>query len=186
MATLHYEGLIGISLAVSSATIKSGMAATVWTAKTGGTQLLDIIDESGGVGGTVRSGPDGRYQFQVIYPDGEESAVVWLDFGVGQRWPFRCLEMAISSNSGVVPVGGEVREVLMRTAPTEVGWGSLGADDVGADPAGAVSDHEARLDPHPQYARFVGQATGARFWGGNTFPTAADGAQDGDYLFYEG
>lgn len=50
----------------------------------------------------------------------------------------------------------------------------------------AVQAHEEAVDPHPQYARFVGASVGARFWGGNTFPTAAQGAADGDYLFYEG
>lgn len=43
-----------------------------------------------------------------------------------------------------------------------------------------------KTEPIDGQVIFLGTAGGCRIWGGTTFPTAGDGAQDGDYLFYEG
>lgn len=92
MAVLQFNGMLAVSLSVGGGSVSSSLPATVWSAEESGTQLLDLVDHFGGTGGQVKPGPAGRFKFDVTYPDGSELALVWLDFGVGGRWPFRALE----------------------------------------------------------------------------------------------
>jgi len=87
MTVLHYNGMLGVFLTTSGGTVAVGLPATVWDTEEGGTQILTVTDEYGGTGGTVKSGPVGRMKFTVAYTDGQEVPTVWLDFGVGGRWP---------------------------------------------------------------------------------------------------
>lgn len=183
MAVLHYDGLIAAFLTASGGSVRSGVEATVWTAKSGGTQLLDIVDEYGGTGGKIRTGPDGRFAFEVTFPDGSEQAVVWIDLGVGQRWSFHCLETAIASSSGLLPVITGERPFLMGIGGEAV-WTNPLPEDVGAAPADAIETHEEALNPHPQYIRFANLTTAVGFWSvpsGDPFPSSAP---DGDYMIY--
>ena len=54
-----------------------------------------------------------------------------------------------------------------------------------------MTAHEGAANPHVQYGTFRSASTGAAItnhvtWVGASFPTAAQGAKDGDHLWYEG
>lgn len=92
MAVVNFNGMLAVALSVGGTLATTSLPATVWTAETGGTQVLDIVDHYGGTGGTVTPGPGGRFKFDATFEDGSEFSLVWLDFGVGGRWPFRGLQ----------------------------------------------------------------------------------------------
>lgn len=61
---------------------RAGFRGTVWTARTGGTQIVDLLDRDGNAINYVTTQSDGSYPFQA--PNTQPSAL-WLDFGGSNR-----------------------------------------------------------------------------------------------------
>lgn len=142
----------------------AGVTLQVYDAIVSGTHITDLLAADGATPITAAT-TDDKGGFRFYGPDGFQSDL-YVEDDTGQRYE-------------VHPVG-----MMARVLNAE---GAQGEAQAYADQL--LADHVDQIDnpdPHPQYTRMLGAAAGARIWGGATFPTAADGAQDGDYLFYEG
>lgn len=85
MARSVYGGRGGDFVTSTSGALMPGDTGTVWTAKTGGTQVTDLLAEDGSAlatAGTIVAGAHGEVTFQG--PDGTTSGL-WVDFGGGIR-----------------------------------------------------------------------------------------------------
>lgn len=104
-------------------------SGTVWTAQTGGTRILDLLDMNDAVITSVTSlgSPLGAVQFQG--PD-DGTNTVWLDFGSGRIKVVASTGFAPLDNNGQVPTAN---------LPSN------------ADASAAVTAHEAAANPHAGY-----------------------------------
>ena len=75
-----------------------GATLTVWTARTGGTQVTDLLDVTSVACTTVTSGADGSV---VFYGPNNEKATLWLDSGQGSRIAVRPVD--ITGETGATP-----------------------------------------------------------------------------------
>jgi len=150
----------------------------VWTSKTGGALVTDLLDASGTPSTVARSDDFAGIAFSG--PDGY-SGTLWLEGlgGVRRR---------------VSPVGTPERLTTIETGlATEIADRQTAVDDaIGqADDAAAarIASLRAEDDPFPQYVEFMttdSSQKGSRNWVADSFPTAAQGAQDFDTLDYYG
>jgi hypothetical protein len=74
----------------SGGRVVAGATATVWTARTGGTQITDLTDVDGGAITSVTSDADGGIRFYGV--DGDKDAY-WLDTGTGARIAVRPVDL---------------------------------------------------------------------------------------------
>ena len=75
-----------------------GATLTVWDARTGGTQVTDLLDVNSVACTTVTSGADGSV---VFYGPNNEKATLWLDSGQGSRVGVRPVD--ITGETGATP-----------------------------------------------------------------------------------
>ena len=73
-----------------SGRVVAGATATVWTARTGGTQITDLTDLDGDAITSVTSDADGGIRFYGV--DGDKDAY-WLDTGTGARIAVRPVDL---------------------------------------------------------------------------------------------
>lgn len=83
MARRTFGGTAADFLTDSRGNVESGGTGTVWTARTGGTQITDLLDANGAPVTTVSAlaSPEGMVLFSG--PD-DGTSVVWVDFGGGR------------------------------------------------------------------------------------------------------
>lgn len=83
MARRTFGGTAADFLTDSRGNVESGGTGTVWTARTGGTQITDLLDANGAAVTTVSAlaSPEGMVLFSG--PD-DGTSVVWVDFGGGR------------------------------------------------------------------------------------------------------
>jgi len=83
MARRTFGGTAADFLTDSRGNVESGGVGTVWTARTGGTQITDLLDANGAPVTTVSAlaSPEGMVLFSG--PD-DGTSVVWVDFGGGR------------------------------------------------------------------------------------------------------
>jgi hypothetical protein len=174
-----------------------GGGGTVWTAKTGGTQIVDLVDDnrSGATDGFVSTDAFGELAFH--YPN-DGTAEAWVDFGFGRFFVqssdasdrIAALEAAIATmlTSGMfgvattgVPGPLDASSLVPATQiPTGVGgFASLGA-------GGVVSESEIGGEfpayiqypsggPWPLRSTATASATRMVIWKGPTDPTFGAG-----------
>lgn len=97
-------------------------------------------------------------------------------------------QIQVSGDGGVTWVGPLTSAEAMGDVAT-AGANAADANASAQAAVAAVQAHGEAVDPHPQYAHFGGLTTAPRFWSrlsSQPMPTAADGAQDDDLLFYGG
>lgn len=89
-----------------------GATLTVWSARTGGTQVTDLLDVDSVACTTVTSGADGSV---VFYGPNNEKSTLWLDSGQGSRIAVRPVD--ITGETGATPALtiGTVRPTPRRT-----------------------------------------------------------------------
>ena len=75
-----------------------GATLTVWSARTGGTQVTDLLDATSVACTTVTSGADGSV---VFYGPNNEKSTLWLDSGQGSRIAVRPVD--ITGETGATP-----------------------------------------------------------------------------------
>ncbi len=95
-------------LDVNKAFIQAGgVALTVWTAETGGTQV-----------GSTTSSAAGDIRFTISYPDANAApASLWVDAGSGRRWRIdRDVTQTLQGAASVTYVDGQVAELNSRIA----------------------------------------------------------------------
>jgi hypothetical protein len=173
-------GADGSAQVVSPTGVPTTAAATVYTARTGGTVVTDIQNLAGAnLGGVVT--PDSRGQVVFQGPDGA-SATYWLDFGDGgPRWGVRPVDIATlvtnaaaarDAANNTTPGGFTAKAALpyVLNAPTQgltavldpmvvARFASSGARDT-AFPAPADGDRVYRSDLHAhQTYRNLGSAS---------------------------
>ncbi len=104
-------GADGSAQVVSPTGVPTVAAATVYTARTGGTVVTDIQNMSGvNLGGVVT--PDSRGQIIFQGPDGS-TATYWLDFGDGgPRWGVRPVDVSAMMTAAMV-----ARDLANYTTP---------------------------------------------------------------------
>ena len=82
----------------SGGRVVPGATLTVWTARTGGTQVTDLLDADSVACTTVTSGADGSV---VFYGPNNEKSTLWLDSGQGSRIAVRPVD--ITGETGATP-----------------------------------------------------------------------------------
>ncbi len=93
----------------------AGAQATVWTARTGGSQIIDLLDEDGAAINTVTSDNDGTYPFQAV---DSAPSTLWLAFdGAEDRFATLATDLGTrvdtietSGVSSVTPADGSVTD----------------------------------------------------------------------------
>lgn len=164
----------------------------VYDAETGGTHITSLLNEAGSAATQVTTDAAGGYRFSG--PDGYDGPL-WVE-GMVNGVPKRYLVLPVTNTDRI----GQLEDDL---ATANTSWQAV-ADGAAADATnksqaaqsgaeayadGLMADHLDTVDnpnPHPEYVQMLPAGTTARIWGASFFPTAGQGAQDGDYLFYEG
>ena len=87
----------------SGGRVVPGATLTIWSARTGGTQITDLTDVDSVAVTTVTSNADGSV---VYYGPNNDLSVHWADSGVGQRVAIRPVD------------GSQVSSPCCRSAPS--------------------------------------------------------------------
>lgn len=138
MARSVYGGRGGDFVVSTTGTPMPGDTGTVWTAKTGGTQVTDLLAEDGSAlatAGTIVAGAYGEVAFQG--PDGTTTPL-WVDFGGGVRVlvdPQASVGggggtvASVTAGDGTITVGGTATDPTVRaTVGTASGTVAAGND----------------------------------------------------------
>jgi glycerophosphoryl diester phosphodiesterase len=155
--------------------IQTGRSGTVWTAKSGGSQITDILTLAGTpTGGNVVTDSLGRLAFQG--PDGV-TATMWWDTGGGTRWAVLPTE-----TDRIARLQVETYGVLASTVGEPGGVAEL--DGAGEVPASQLPDLSASYVAYPaggQAGDTIIRGSGSSVsWGRLTAGTIApwDGLED--------
>src|SRR5690606_25909380 len=141
-SSMRYQyGSDGGSVVTDAAgNVVSSRPGTVWTARTGGSQVTDILTLAGtATGGTVTTDSKGRIAFQG--PDGA-TATLWWDGGDGTRWAVLPTETDCIARAQVDTYG-----VPSSALGSASGVATL--DSGGKVPAGQLPDLSASYVPYP-------------------------------------
>ena len=98
MARLLYGGTPADFAVSTSGLPVSGAVLEVWSARTGGTQIVDLTDMDDAACTEVTSDSSGLVAFHG--PDGE-TGVLWVDSGVGSRLAIRPTDPPAAAVTGV-------------------------------------------------------------------------------------
>lgn len=99
----------------------AGAQATVWTARSGGSQVIDLLDEDGHAINVVTSDNDGTYPFQAV---DTSPSTLWLEFdGAEDRFATlptdlgtRVDALETSGSLNTVPADGSVTDAKVNAA----------------------------------------------------------------------
>lgn len=157
-----------------------GARADVYAAQSGGVAITDLLDSSGTAATQVVADSFGGFRFSG--PDGTNTDL-WIQ-APGGTIRYVVHPTLIGGRVAALEAGATTEAAARATGDTN----TLG--QAATDAASALTAHSQDPNAHPGYAVLrdsaSGTVVGGTIWTGNTFPTAAQGAKDGDYLFFGG